>query len=33
MGIKFILEPKKMGTVIQAVFDDTCFNLIQINEI
>lgn len=29
-GVKFTMEPKKMGEVTIAVFDDTCGNLIQI---
>ncbi|MEG6585793.1 VOC family protein [Dendrosporobacter sp. 1207_IL3150] len=29
-GVKFTLEPTKMGEVTIAVFDDTCGNLIQI---
>jgi predicted enzyme related to lactoylglutathione lyase len=29
-GVKFIMEPTKMGEVTIAVFDDTCGNLIQI---
>ena len=28
-GVKFSMEPKDMGTVIAAVFDDTCGNYIQ----
>jgi len=30
LGVKFAMEPTKTGPVIQAVFDDTCGNLIQI---
>ena len=30
LGVRFTLEPTDMGTVIAAVFDDTCGNLIQI---
>ena len=29
-GVKFTLEPKKVGEVTIAIFDDTCGNLIQI---
>lgn len=29
-GVKFTMEPTKMGDVTIAVFDDTCGNLIQI---
>lgn len=29
-GVKFTMEPTKMGEVTMAVFDDTCGNLIQI---
>lgn len=29
-GVKFTMEPTKMGHVTIAVFDDTCGNLIQI---
>ncbi|WP_210366408.1 VOC family protein [Bacillus sp. REN3] len=29
-GVKFSMEPTKMGEVTIAVFDDTCGNLIQI---
>ena len=29
-AVKFIQEPTEMGPVVQAVFDDTCGNLIQI---
>ena len=32
LGVKFKSEPKKMGNVSIAVFDDTCGNLIQIAE-
>ncbi|PAD40603.1 VOC family protein [Terribacillus sp. 7520-G] len=31
-GVKFTIEPTKMGQVTLAVFDDTCGNLIQIVE-
>jgi len=30
VGVNFIQEPTKMGSTTQAVFDDTCGNLIQI---
>lgn len=30
LGVKFTMEPTKMGAVTVAVFDDTCGNLIQI---
>ncbi len=30
LGVKFIQEPTKIGPTTQAVFDDTCGNLIQI---
>lgn len=29
-GVRFTMEPTKMGEVTIAVFDDTCGNLIQI---
>ena len=29
-GVKFTMEPTKMGAITIAVFDDTCGNLIQI---
>ncbi|MEM6967711.1 MAG: VOC family protein [Bacteroidota bacterium] len=32
LGVKFSMEPKDMGTVIAAVFDDTCGNNIQLIE-
>ncbi|WP_280425648.1 VOC family protein [Nocardia carnea] len=32
LGVKFTQEPVDYGTVITAVFDDTCGNLIQIAE-
>ncbi len=32
LGVKFRQQPVKMGPVTQAVFDDTCGNLIQIAE-
>jgi catechol 2,3-dioxygenase-like lactoylglutathione lyase family enzyme len=30
LGVKFTMEPTKMGDMTLAVFDDTCGNLIQI---
>ena len=30
LGVEFSLEPKEMGTVIAAIFDDTCGNRIQL---
>ncbi len=33
LGVVFIMEPTKMGPVTQAVFDDTCGNLIQIYQV
>ena len=30
LGVKFTMEPTKMGDITIAVFDDTCGNLIQI---
>lgn len=30
LGVKFTMDPTKMGPVTLAVFDDTCGNLIQI---
>ena len=32
MGVRFVQPPTDMGTVVTAVFDDTCGNLIQIME-
>ena len=32
-GVRFTMEPTRMGQVIMAVFDDTCGNLIQIYEV
>jgi predicted enzyme related to lactoylglutathione lyase len=32
-GVKFIMEPTKMGELTIAVFDDTCGNLIQIMQV
>ena len=31
-GVRFVQPPTDLGTVITAVFDDTCGNLIQISE-
>ena len=31
-GVRFVQPPTEVGTVITAVFDDTCGNLIQIME-
>ncbi len=31
-GVRFVQAPKNLGTVITAVFDDSCGNLIQIAE-
>lgn len=33
IGVKFTKAPTKMGPVTQAVFDDTCGNLIQIYQL
>ena len=33
LGAVFTMEPTKMGPVTQAVFDDTCGNLIQIYQV
>lgn len=30
LGVKFIMEPTKMGENTIAIFDDTCGNFIQI---
>jgi predicted enzyme related to lactoylglutathione lyase len=30
LGVKFTMEPTKMGDVTIAIFDDTCGNLLQI---
>ncbi|MEK9198205.1 VOC family protein [Ureibacillus sp. FSL E2-3493] len=30
LGVKFIMEPTKMGDMTIAIFDDTCGNFIQI---
>lgn len=32
-GVKFTMEPTKMGEITLAVFDDTCGNLIQIAQL
>ncbi|QTN00711.1 VOC family protein [Sediminibacillus dalangtanensis] len=32
-GVKFTMEPTKMGEVTIAVFDDTCGNLIQLMQV
>lgn len=32
LGVRFTQEPTEMGPVITAVFDDTCGNLIQIQQ-
>lgn len=31
-GVRFVQPPTDLGTVVTAVFDDTCGNLIQIEE-
>jgi predicted enzyme related to lactoylglutathione lyase len=33
LGVKFAMEPTNMGPVTQAVFDDTCGNLIQMYQV
>ncbi len=33
LGVKFTMEPTNMGPVTQAVFDDTCGNLIQMYQV
>ena len=33
LGVKFAMKPTKMGPVTQAVFDDTCGNLIQMYQV
>jgi predicted enzyme related to lactoylglutathione lyase len=33
LGVRFTMEPAKMGPVTQAVFDDTCGNLIQMYQV
>ena len=31
-GVRFVQPPTDLGTVVTAVFDDSCCNLIQISE-
>ena len=33
LGVAFTMEPTRTGPVIQAVFDDTCGNLIQLYQV
>ena len=33
LGVRFVMEPTDVGSVIVAVFDDTCGNLIQIHQV
>jgi catechol 2,3-dioxygenase-like lactoylglutathione lyase family enzyme len=33
LGVEFTMEPTNMGFLIQATFDDTCGNLIQIYQL
>ena len=33
LGVKFTQEPLEMGTVVTAVFDDTCGNLVQLQQL
>lgn len=33
LGVKFTQEPLEMDTVVTAVFDDTCGNLIQLQQL
>lgn len=33
LGVRFVMEPTNMGAVTQAVFDDTCGNLIQMFQV
>ena len=33
LGVKFTMEPTPMGPTTAAVFDDTCGNLIQLNQV
>jgi catechol 2,3-dioxygenase-like lactoylglutathione lyase family enzyme len=33
LGVRFTQEPAEMGPVVTAVFDDTCGNLIQIQQL
>lgn len=32
LGVKFTMEPTPMGPTIAAIFDDTCGNYIQLNQ-
>ena len=33
LSVEFVQEPTKMGETTQAVFDDTCGNLIQVYQV
>jgi predicted enzyme related to lactoylglutathione lyase len=33
LGVRFTMEPTKTGPVTQAIFDDTCGNLIQMYQV
>ena len=33
LGVKFTMEPTSMGPTTAAVFDDTCGNFIQLNQV
>lgn len=33
LGVKFTMEPTPLGPTTAAVFDDTCGNLIQLNQV
>ncbi|MBF8284019.1 MAG: Lactoylglutathione lyase and related lyase [Anaerolineales bacterium] len=33
LGVKFVMEPTPMGPTTAAVFDDTCGNFIQLNQV
>jgi predicted enzyme related to lactoylglutathione lyase len=33
LGVQFTMEPKNMGMMTEAVFNDTCGNLIQIYQV
>ena len=33
LDVKFVMEPTPMGPTTAAVFDDTCGNLIQLNQV
>jgi len=33
LGVKFTMEPTPMGPTTAAVFDDTCGNFIQLNQV